>query len=101
MSAGRKGLADEVVGDVVVLPTAEQNRERLVHGSPGAPHLLVIVNDRAWPLEMNHESEIGLVESHPQCHRRYERLHFIAQEFPFQLLPACGIRVICLGGQAA
>src|SRR5204862_220295 len=60
----RKGLPYEEVDDLVILGAAQQNPKRLIDGAPGSSDLLVVMNDRSGTLEVNDESEVGLVEAH-------------------------------------
>ena len=98
----RERGADEVIRNLVVLAAAQENSECGVHRAPGAPDLLVIGDDRAGPLEVNHETEIRFIEAHPKRDGGDERLDFVAEQLLFDLdaLDAFEVRVISAGGDA-
>ena len=74
-----EGGPDEVVGDGVVFVSVQQNPIRMVDRSPGSPHLLVVVHDRAGPLEVDDESKVWLVKTHSESDRSHQRFHFIVE----------------------
>jgi hypothetical protein len=60
---------NEELGDLVVLSAGEQDDLRSVDVTPGAAYLPVIEDDRAGALEMDDESQVGLVEAHTERDR--------------------------------
>ena len=60
---------------ILIFIAAQHDPIGVVDGSTGAPNLLVVMNDRAGPLEVDHESKVGLIKAHTQrscCHQNFE-----------------------------
>ena len=91
---GRECRPDEVLADLLLLGAAEQDAVRLVDGASGAPHLLVVVDDRRRRLVVEHEREVRLVEPHPQRRRRDERLDLVAEQRLLELLAPLALAAV-------
>ena len=55
---------NEIVRDLIVFSTAEQDALGFVNGSARPSYLLVVMNDRSRPLKVDHEPDIWFVETH-------------------------------------
>lgn len=102
---GGKSSADEPVSNTLLLLAAEQNAIGGVEGSSGPTDLLVIGNDRARHLIVDHERQIRLVITHAQSGCGDKRLDLIIQQSLFQFFaalarfPGIGCHVEPLGHQ--
>ena len=76
----RERGAHEVFGDIVVLPTGQEDPVGTFHGATGSSDLLVVGDRRRGPLVVDDESEVRFVEAHPERDRRHERLHLTGDE---------------------
>jgi len=83
----RKRRPDEIVRDLIVLCARHEDALRLLDCAPGAADLLVVVDHRSGPLEVNHKAEIGFIEAHAQRDRRDKRLHLVGQQPVLQFQP--------------
>ena len=88
----RKSRIHEVRSDGVVLAPTQKHAEGMIDGTTSAADLLVVRDRGAGPLVVDDESEIRLVEAHPQCHRRDKGLHIAGDEGVFE-------RFALLGGE--
>ena len=98
----REGRADEVVLDVGVLGASQQDSQRFPQGAPGPPDLLVVGHRRSRRLVVDHEREIGLVESHAQRGCGHHDFHVVGQESLFDGAPVLvvALAAVRLGGYA-
>lgn len=72
--------SDEVLGDVRLLVTAEQDAIRLLQGPAGTTHLLIIGHNGSGRLVVNDETQVRLVETHSERDRRRQRLHAVLNQ---------------------
>ena len=80
LTVGGNACPDEVVGDLVVLATRQQDPVGAIDRTPGPADLLVVGDRRARPLVVDDEAEVGLVEAHAERDGRDQRLDVAVDE---------------------
>ena len=95
---GREGGVDKPCGDIGITPAVQEDAVGVVEGTPGAPNLLVVGDDRPGYLKVDDEAEVGLVEAHAKGRGGDEGLDAILEEGLFEgdasiVLVAAGVGV--------
>ncbi len=93
LAVGGNAVSDEVLGDVVVLATGQDDPVGMLDRAPRTPDLLVVGDGRAGPLVVDDEPEVGLVEAHPERDRGHERLQLVGDEGVLERLALLGREV--------
>src|SRR2546425_336153 len=76
---GERAL-DEVILNLIILASAQQDSVGAIDRTAGSSDLLIVSDDRSWPLKMNHERKVGFVESHSQRDGCYQRRDLVVEQ---------------------
>jgi hypothetical protein len=99
----REGVADEEVGDLVVLAARQQDPVRSIDAAAGPADLLVVGDRAPRSLVVDDEPQVRLVEAHAERDRRDERLDLARDQGVLEglALRRCELRVVGAGIDAA
>jgi hypothetical protein len=79
MGLWREGVPNKILRHVVVFRAAHQDAIGMAYSPTRTTDLLVVVDDRRWPLDVDDESEIRFVETHPEREGGHQRFDLVAE----------------------